>query len=87
VSLVPTSIFDAIRITSRSFTRSQAQDIHWMQGLFMKMEVLKMVLMTSKDFHALKIAEEVPFGEQGPLGSSPNVLGDGPSPPNVTERG
>ncbi|KAH0725943.1 hypothetical protein KY284_001808 [Solanum tuberosum] len=58
-----------------------------MQGLSMKMEVFEMVLMTSKDFHALKIAKEVPFGEQGPLGALPNGLGDGPSPPNVTERG
>ncbi|WMV46004.1 hypothetical protein MTR67_039389 [Solanum verrucosum] len=57
-----------------------------MQGLFMKMEVLEMVLMTNKDIHALKIAKEVPFGEQGPLSASPNGLGDGPSLPNVTER-
>jgi len=78
---------DVKRITSMPFTRSQAQDFQRMQGLFMKMEVLEMVLMTNKDFHALKIAEEVPFGEQGPLSASPNDLGDGPSPPNVTECG
>jgi len=77
---------DAIRISSRPFTRSQAQDLQRMQGLFMKMEVLEMVLMTSKDFHALKIAEEGTFGEQGPLGASPKGLGDGPSSPNAPER-
>lgn len=60
--------YDAIRILSRPFTRSQAQDLQRMQGLFMKMEVLEMVLMTSKDFHALRIAEEGTFGESGPLG-------------------
>ncbi|KAH0760914.1 hypothetical protein KY290_016987 [Solanum tuberosum] len=49
---------DAIRISSRPFTRSQAQDLQRMEGLFMKIEVLEMVLMTSKDFYALKIAEE-----------------------------
>ncbi|WMV18272.1 hypothetical protein MTR67_011657 [Solanum verrucosum] len=54
---------DAIQISSRLFTRSQAQDLQRMQGLFMKMEVLEMVLMTSKNFHALKIAEEGTFGE------------------------
>ncbi|KAH0691244.1 hypothetical protein KY285_019039 [Solanum tuberosum] len=69
---------DVKRITSRPFTRRQAQDIQRIQGLFMKIEVLEMVLMTSKDFHVLKIAEEVPFSEQGPLGASPIVLGDGP---------
>ncbi|WMV46005.1 hypothetical protein MTR67_039390 [Solanum verrucosum] len=74
-------------ITSRPFTRSQAQDLQQMQGIFMKMKVIEMVLTTSKEFHALKITEEVPFGEQGPLGASPNGLDDGPSLPNVTERG
>jgi len=52
----------------------------------MKIEVLEMVLMTSKDFYALKIAEEGTFGEQGPLGTSPNGLGDGPSSPNAPKR-
>ncbi|KAH0706054.1 hypothetical protein KY285_010586 [Solanum tuberosum] len=47
---------DAIRITSRPFTRSQAQDLQRMQGLFMKMDVLEMVLMAKKGFHTLKIA-------------------------------
>ncbi|KAH0644659.1 hypothetical protein KY284_032543 [Solanum tuberosum] len=78
---------DVKRITSWPFTRIQAQDLQRIQGLFMKMEVLEMVLTTSKDFYALKMAEEVPFGMQGLLGALPNGLGDGPSPPNVTERG
>lgn len=52
----------------------------------MKIEVLEMVLMTSKGFHDLKIAEKVPFGEQGPLGASLNGLDGGLSLPNVTKR-
>jgi len=51
-----------------------------MKGLFMKMEVLEMELMENKDFHALKIAEKGTFGEQVPLGGSPNALFDAPQP-------
>ncbi|WMV24523.1 hypothetical protein MTR67_017908 [Solanum verrucosum] len=47
---------DAIWITSRPFTRIEAQDLQRMQGLFMNMEVVEMVLKTSKGFHTLKIA-------------------------------
>ncbi|KAH0706074.1 hypothetical protein KY289_011150 [Solanum tuberosum] len=39
---------DAIRISSRPFTRSQAQDLQRMQGLFMKMEVLEMVFVMTR---------------------------------------
>ncbi|XP_049382872.1 uncharacterized protein LOC125847256 [Solanum stenotomum] len=77
---------DVKQFTSRPFTRSQTQDLQRMQGMLMKMEVLEMVLMTRKEFHALKIVEEVSFGAQGPLGALPNGLGDGSSPPNVTGR-
>jgi len=45
---------DAIRIAPRSFTRSQPQDLQRMQGLFMKLEVLELVLMEKKG--SLKIA-------------------------------
>ncbi|XP_015165378.1 uncharacterized protein [Solanum tuberosum] len=77
---------DAIRISTRPFTGSQAQDLQRMQGLFMKMEVLEMVLMTSKDFHTLKITEEGTIGEQGPLSASSKGLGNGPRSPNAPER-
>uniref|UniRef100_M1E0Y1 Uncharacterized protein n=1 Tax=Solanum tuberosum TaxID=4113 RepID=M1E0Y1_SOLTU len=48
------------------------------------MEVLEMVLMTNKGFHALKIATEY-FGESEPIGGSPKSLGDDPSSPKSTE--
>ncbi|KAH0758190.1 hypothetical protein KY290_021683 [Solanum tuberosum] len=41
---------DAIWILSRPFTRSQTQDLQMMQGLFMKMEVIEMILMANKGF-------------------------------------
>ncbi|KAH0757725.1 hypothetical protein KY290_021218 [Solanum tuberosum] len=68
---------DAIRIAPRPFTRSQARDLQRMQGFFMKLEVLELVLMAKKGFHALKIAwgsegktvdETVTLGKQEPFG-------------------
>uniref|UniRef100_M1D8W5 Uncharacterized protein n=1 Tax=Solanum tuberosum TaxID=4113 RepID=M1D8W5_SOLTU len=79
---------DGIQIPSRPFTRNQARDLQKMQGLFMKLEVLEMVLMENKGY-ALKIAwgSTDPFGEPGPVGGLPKGLGDDPSPPKVTEYG
>ena len=60
-----------------------------MQGLFMKLEVLELMLMANKGFHVSKIAwgDTATFGEQDPVGVLPNGLGDDPSSPKVPECG
>ena len=82
------SHYDAIQIASRPFTRSQARDLQRMQGLLMKLEVLELVLMTKKGFHALKITwrdEEKAKEDATSFGDAPISFGDAPKSPSFAE--
>ena len=59
-----------------------------MQGLFMKLEVLELVLMAKKGFHALKIAwrdEEDERGANSSFGDAPKSIGNAPNSPQIAE--
>lgn len=65
----------------RPFTSSQAQKHQRMQGLFMKLDVLELLLMPNEGIYALKIAcggegeagdEAVTFGDVSKLSDPPN---------------
>uniref|UniRef100_M1DWC9 Uncharacterized protein n=1 Tax=Solanum tuberosum TaxID=4113 RepID=M1DWC9_SOLTU len=64
--------FTVPMIAPRPFTRSQARELQRMQGLFMKLEVLELILMAKKGFHVWKIA----WGSEGKKVEETDTLGD-----------